>query len=109
VAQTDDSCAAGGPTATAATVRIEPASRLSALNAIKDHLCDKLHGLNSSEMNDWEKRLAYCLLGNLLKKTNALLDRCGPDNVNPDLGQDVDTLISELESESLSPFEKRRD
>jgi hypothetical protein len=84
-------------------------TQLAALEQIKGHLCGMLYGLNGSAMNDWERRLAYCLLGSLLKRTNVLIGKYGADGARPEHDQELEKLVSELESESLSPFETRRD
>lgn len=92
-----------GPPETGAVV-LDPALQRSALETIKAHLCDRLHGLQHSRVNDTEQRIACRLLGRLLQRTNDLLDKYSANGAAPGYDQELKSLVFDLESESLSPF-----
>lgn len=84
-----------------------PELQISALENIKIHLCTKLYNLNKSHLTEIEKRIAYRLMGHLLKKTTDLLDNYKTSGALPEYNIELKKLVYELESENLSPFDKR--
>lgn len=108
IEQTADGMGHEAPGASPGAAQAVPDLQLSALNEIKNHLSGKLYRLRSSHLNDREMRIAYRLMGGLLKRTNDLMEKYEADGAKLGYDQELKTLMYELESESLSPFEKRR-
>jgi hypothetical protein len=108
IANTAEELSLVAPAPAPGTPPANPELQLAALNKIKDHLCFKLYGLKQSHLNERETRVAYRLMGHLLKRTNDLLDKYTADGAQPGYDFELKTLVYELESESLSPFDKRR-
>jgi hypothetical protein len=96
------------PSGPAAATPADPALQVSALETVKAHLCGRLFGLKRSQVNEAEQRIAYKLIGRLLKRTNDLLEKYSADGAAPGYDQELKVLLFDLESESLSPFGPRR-
>jgi hypothetical protein len=84
-----------------------PDLQISVLETIKNNLCNKLYNLNKSHLTGIEKRIAYRLMGHLLKKTTDLLDNYSKQGAMTEYDRELKKLVYELESENLSPFERR--
>lgn len=85
----------------------DPELQITALETIKNHLSNKLYNLNKSHLTEEEKRTAYRLMGHLLKRANDLLDKYAQTGAQTEYDIELKKLVYELESENLSPFEKR--
>lgn len=81
--------------------------QITALETIKNHLSNKLYNLNKSHLTEEEKRTAYRLMGNLLKRANYLLDKYQQTGAQSEYDVEFKKLVYELESENLSPFENK--
>lgn len=106
IAQTEENIVTGNPSPEASE-NPDATLQLSALNEIKNHLCNKIYGLKNSHLNEVERRIAYRLLGHLLKRTNDLIDKYQASGAKHEYDLELKKLVYELESENLSPFVTR--
>ncbi len=108
IARTADEIGAGQAQPETGGAAPDPALQISALETVKRHLCGRLFGLKQSHVNEAEQRIARKLIGRLLKRANGLLDKYRAEGAAPGFDQELKVLLFDLESESLSPFERRR-